>query len=94
MTNETASKVKEPSQLDQILSRLSAQNSNLVSTIQELESVGHRVRNTNFPRVDDGSKKEEVKPEGLLDEIGLQLNYFEGHNYRLQELLKKLSPLL
>jgi hypothetical protein len=90
---QQAKKSVETSELERILSFLANENNTLVTTILQLENIGHRVKNTNFPVPTDPHEQQE-NPDGLLADIRLQLSYMEAHNKRLIEYMNKMSALL
>jgi len=83
---------KEQTQLEQVLSMLSQSNSRFIETIYKLESIGHKIKDTNIPTKENS--QEVPNPDGLLQQIGQQLEYYSQHNQRLENLFEKLSPLI
>ncbi len=80
------------SELATILQELSNQNSRLASNLSSLESIGHRAKNTessNKPEQDTSHK-----PDGLIQEIQIQLSYTQSHNNKFEELLTKFNSII
>lgn len=92
MQQESNQLAKQSTVLDSILSNLSGQNERYVKIIQMLEGVGHRIKDTNSPEKE--AQAERVAPDGLLQKIEAELDYFESQNNRLENFYNKLLPLL
>lgn len=82
----------QQTELDSVLQFISSQNSRFISNIQKFEELGHRLKNTSVPM--DSVKGEAQKPDGIIQEINLQLDYYQSHNNRLETILSKLQSLL
>lgn len=91
--NQTSQTPVQSTELDFIYQKLSDQNNRLINNIVQLENIGHKVKNTNYP-IETKNSSEPQKPDGMFDEVNLQLEYYVGHNYRLEQLIEKLSKLL
>lgn len=97
MVATTPSQPKQLTDLDNILSQLSSHNSNLVTTISNLEKIGHKLKNTDNTLSDQSSKIAEdqpIEPDGTLRQIFDQLGYYEKHVGRLVDYLNKLEALI
>lgn len=97
MTPLKQSPVKELTELETIREILCSNNDKLISTIYDLEAIGHKVKNTNVPPLDSNKEqlpKSEQQSDGLLHEIRIKLGYYEAHNLRLREFLLKLDQFI
>jgi hypothetical protein len=90
--NQTATKTQQ-TQLDAIFQKIQDENSRLITTIDRLETLGHKIKDTNFPKAEK-KLSESPKPDGLFSQIAEQLEYYNGHNARLNDLYEKLSNLI
>lgn len=81
-------------ELDNIFQRLGDLNSRLINNLQSLDKIGHRIKNTNFPTETAANKAEIKEPDGTLQYIQLQLDYYVNHNAYLESIIEKLSKLL
>ena len=79
-----------------LMYKFSAQLGRLSTSIEDLERIGHRVANTNYPKPEESEMKvaAQVQHDGFLSELEVDLNRLESHNVRLEELVKKLSELI
>lgn len=84
----------EQTQLDNILERLSASNSKLVSSLRRLDEIGHKIKNTNFSAETACKSEAPNEPDGTLQQIDKQLDFYSGHNYFLESIIEKFSKLL
>ncbi len=95
MSETKQNQTQEPvTELDGIWDLLSSQNSRLISNLCELEKIGHKIKNTNFPT--ESANKQEVasEPDGTIQHIQAQLEYYKSHNSFLESLVIKFSNLL
>lgn len=79
-----------------LITRFRGQLERLGRNASELENIGHKLKNTNYPRAEEGIKgdKTKVTEDGFLPDIDLLLNRLESHNDNMEETLKKLSELI
>lgn len=84
---------QQATQLDAIYQKLQDENSRLITVVDRLESLGHKIKDINFPKADKKSS-ESPKTDGLFSQIAEQLECYNGHNARLNDLYEKLSNLI
>lgn len=75
----------------------SIQISRINNATEDLEGIGHRIANTNFPTPEQDKQPVSaalVQQDGILSELEIKINKFKGYNDRLEELVKKLSQLI
>jgi hypothetical protein len=82
----------EQTRFEAILIAMKEQNSRLVQNVSRLESIGHKVLDTNDPSKSEGQTT--GAPNGLLETAEQEVRNTIAHNDRLEQLTQKLSSLL
>lgn len=88
---------KKSTTIEQLFGRLNVQLERLEMFANGLENFGHKLSDTNRPKVDPIQKVATaalVQNEGLLSELERKLNQQEACINRLEEIGKKISDLI
>lgn len=84
-------KVAQDSEFAELYKALQKCNSDYVSMLNELDDLGHKLKNTREPT--EQSKGESAVPNGALADFAQQLYYYQEHNGRLRNILAKFSRM-
>lgn len=68
-------------------------NEKFIKLIHRLEGVGHKLKDTNFPK-DTEMKGDRPKPLGLLQEILEQIERYNIQCNRLEEIIQKFESII
>lgn len=82
-------------ELQSIHSRLSTQNSDYVTILNEIEDRLHSILNLRQPQVEskDSRPPTPLAPD-MVSQLHEQLNYLSSHNKRLQQVLDHIRKLI
>ncbi len=93
-SNLTAAVKTEETEFQTLLKRLTSARSYYDDLLGRLNSLGHRIEDTNFPKASEDAKKMKESPRpGIFAELTNEVDLLHAKNDWLSDIVNKLERL-